>query len=482
MMSVRVLRRFLQAWNQTAIEFPNQGAMQKYLDAHPKAKKQNHWIKDQKPHTPTIQPKQPYSKPKPEGNKPEAPKNEAPADIDLGINPDLVNALAQVVTGPEDPVSQMIKTWFSNEKVSAASVREAMERLQKFVQEGKHTFKEETELKAAVSKLKKFLGDQDPPKETKSGPTPTFTPNGSHPLQQKLKIVKRKRIGEGILGAEFVDVKGDDGKTHKAVWKKGGEAEIEVEDSEGKTRHYIDAGTFYEREEISSEFDDIFGGKRIVPKAYRQEIDGQVGSIHERVKGAKNTSEAVYDISNSGQGDQGIRKLASSFESKKMFFMDLITGNDDRHVNNALWTKDKTYEYVPSAIDNGLTWPDGPTCRFMFAIERTPYAEEVMMPNEEIRKCLKELDIKAMGKMLNGYKCLTGYAKVQALARCQALKNNPELIVKAISAANQDYIDDYEDTIHQWVKLDTLSRLQSGEITQEQLKEIEELVGDKEAV
>lgn len=397
----RVLRRYL-----TALEFPNQGALNKYLDQHPKAKKNNHWVKGQKP----------------DG----AAKKDEPAKSHAK---------------PEKPQLSFPFSKFKEDKPKG---------------KGKPKAKPKEKAKA---------------KEPKEKAKPKA---GQHPLQQKnLKVIERRKIGTGEIGAEFIDVKTPDGKKHKGIWKsiKG---EFLAEEENGQLRENINAGTYYEREAVASDVDAIFGGKRVIPHTFVQEFEDEgtgepvLGSLQEYVPGTVTTSQVIDYVRN----DDDYKKLASSFEAKKMTFMDLITGNDDRHSGNALWIKNPKHGFVPSAIDNGLTFPDGDSCRFLFPISDSIYQEEVLKPSEEIHQLLGDLDIKALAKRLND-SGLEYHAKVRTLARAQALKNTPDLLVERLLESGGD---DPENAAYLWVNENSQERVDRGEIEPYELENIKKLV------
>jgi hypothetical protein len=585
--SVRILRRFLQAWERRSIEFPNDGALKKYLDAHPKAKRENHWVKGQRPsHIPADRPKRPYNKrPKPEvkSEPKEAPKpsesliklenfDDVGVDIDSLLvtdndtdpavalmamifdgNPvsrdmikdaveslkqaiedgkynrgehgkkrlqmavdkltskltapkqesdDLEAALAEVEKAKEkakpadlnaefdlkdisndlseyydsamgnDPIDQVIAATLNGKKVKGKLLAQAIHTLEGAIEQGYYNkgMKGKEFLKAALKKMKDMLGSLDSiDRHVMKG-----TPNGKHVLQKSLVVKKRKKIGEGVNGAEFVTVRDESGTEHQAVWKPM------VNERDG-LRDYVEAGTYYAREAVVSDVDEVYGGKRIVPYAFVQELEdvesGETakGSIHEFVP---NT------LSTMGMMDRGVDagKLGKSFEAQKMFFLDLITGNDDRHEGNALWAENEEYGFVPHAIDNGLTFPDGSTCRFIFAVEVPAFRQSVMKPNEATQKQLKELDLSKLAETMDKMKDLTPLAKVLTLARAQALKNDPSRLHSFYKArcgvyGYEPYNTSGDDVIAEWVNADGHSRVEAKEITEEQYAQLKKLAG-----
>jgi hypothetical protein len=480
--AVRILRRFLHAWERRAIEFPNDGALKKYLDQHPKAKRENHWIKGQKPsHIPTNRPKRQYVKKQQPQAQPAAPKTGPSVDLS-DLEQGTLYTL-DVIYNPkeDDAVAKVVAAIHNNEQVPQSLILSAIKNLELFDAQGNYAETDDkVRLKAAIRELKKLSGA--PEGEEKPQVEMMGQNNGTHPLQGVLKVVKRKRIGEGIMGAEFVDVKDKDGKTHKAVWKSSVGEKLAEEREGGPIRDHVEAGTYYEREALCSDVDDIFGGKRVVPNAYIQEIEdrdsGELvpGSIHEFIPGTVSSDqmkEVMYRPHSDYEIQENFRKLASSFDAKKQFFMDLITGNDDRHSGNTLWKKDKQYGFLPVAIDNGLTFPDGETSRFMSAVADVSFFQEVMKPSEEIHQCFENMAIKAMADKLNGCKALSINAKVLTLARMQALKNNPDLMVNYVG--KKQHIAD--ELVHGWVNRSLELRVDDGELTQDELDNLYKLVG-----
>lgn len=324
--------------------------------------------------------------------------------------------------------------------------------------------------------------EQGEAKELK--PKEKAKPKAKHPFQQKLKITTREKIGEGLNGAEILTVTDEDGNTHQGVWKtvKG---ELAYEETNDPLRDAIPAGTFYQREALASDFDDIFGGERVIPHTYVQELpddedEGETvaGSLQEFEGGCLSTADMRDALGGYYEMDNHLKTLGKSFQAKKMFFMDLISANDDRHSGNSLWKEDEKYGFVPIAIDNGLTFPDGEGCRFLFALEGNQFVEEVCRPDAKIKKCLKNLDLQKLADRMNEMADLSTTAKLRTLARAQAFKNAPEVAQNVIGEA-ESLGDSYDEAVFNWVSLDGTARVERGEITEEEYEKIREMVKGK---
>lgn len=325
----------------------------------------------------------------------------------------------------------------------------------------------------------------DKPTPKKRAPKPkrtrvTYTTD-THPLRagQKLKVARRHPIGDGVNGAEFLDIVTEDGTKHTGIWKSEDNergAGVEFEEKHGNPlRAYIKYGTYFEREGVVSDVDDIFGGKRVVPHTFTQTVDGERGSLQEYVPGTKSSSSVFNQIGGSDDPIAEVKKLASSFQLKKMTFMDLINANDDRHSENALWEKDDQYGFVPHAIDNGLAFPAGDACRFLFPLGDPTFKHEAVKANDEIKECLQKFDIEKLAQKLKEMRKLEPRAKLRTLARAQALKNDPDLPSKEADKVLNHRWRTIDDQMFEWVNKPSHQRVEDGELTQEQLDHIMKL-------
>lgn len=424
-----VVRRFITATEQkVALEFPNEDALKAYFNDHPKAKRKNHWVKGQRPEGATLH--EQARKRKPGGGRKKKNPDAAPKKEETAVT---------------------VNPWKEDAKPK---------------EEKKEEKKDKKEKKA----------DPDAPKK--------------HPFQGKLKIEKRKFIGEGMTGAELLTITDESGKSHKGVWKSV-KGELAVLDRYGELRESVPAGTYYEREAVSSNFDSIFGGKRVIPETFTQEFEDDetgekmAGSLQVFKPGTMTQKDVINHIYNSPRRlqDENIRKLGKSFEAKKMFFMDIISANDDRHSGNSLWEKSDKFGYTPIAIDNGLTFPDGESSRFLYAVDNKAYKKEVCKPDGEIRQHLESLDLQKLADMLNASDNLSKTAKLLTLTRAQALKNNPDLMYdKSRDVENDnDYNDSYDDAMFNWINSDGTARVENGEITAAEYEKIRSMVTERKA-
>lgn len=242
------------------------------------------------------------------------------------------------------------------------------------------------------------------------------------------KILKRKKIAKGGVNAsEFIDLESTDGTgtVVKGVWKEAAGEEKDL-------RPNIEAGTYWKREELTYQVDRMLGPDTVVPPTITRKINGKEGSFQAFAEGAK-------DIDGSWTVLRAVQNQPDEVPSfRRTFLLDVITGNDDRHAGNLLY-KAVDGKPVAVAIDNGLTFPEGPAVRFI--IGPTPYdhiQDRFLKLDAASQKSLSDLDFEKMAKAIAKAGVKRKGARA-ALVRAQALKDDPDILDKARQSGNSNW-------------------------------------------
>ena len=161
-------------------------------------------------------------------------------------------------------------------------------------------------------------------------------------LESNEKESSNDLLGSGTNKTIFIQLR-DDGS---GIFKpKSGEAE--------GSRIGIEAGTYFKRERAAYLVDRFFR-LGLVPPTVIREIDSELGSLQEFIP---DTTEYF------GLDDKERKEIEQSVELLKLFILDYIIFNSDRHTQNILIKNKELY-----AIDNGLAfgkayfrfWPKKP--------------------------------------------------------------------------------------------------------------------------
>jgi SPP1 gp7 family putative phage head morphogenesis protein len=210
----------------------------------------------------------------------------------------------------------------------------------------------------------------------------------------------------------------EDGNKLKAVLKyASGEDE--------GLRMGIKAGTYYKREVLTSELDAMLGGEQVVPATIvRKHTDG-IGSLQyfeeaERTQYMGNRLHA------------NAAKVANDPTARKMFLIDVVGGNSDRHYGNALWQEVEVAgakRIKTVAIDNGLLFSNRDEMSFMFPFYDDAYQDVLLKLDKDSIAMLRDLDMKKYVKLLhkNG---IERDATLYSMRRIEALKSDPDILYK----------------------------------------------------
>lgn len=263
-------------------------------------------------------------------------------------------------------------------------------------------------------KARKDAERPKPPTPPKQDVAPDVFSGGS--------VLSRKPIGVGSHGAELVSVRTSQGKTIRAVFKRDPTPQ-ELEEL-GLSKLF--SSGLSSREDAAYRIDRMLGGETVVPETTATDLGHGRGSYQRLVPRAADCnpdrmSEAAYD------------KLLNKHDSndarrRKMFLLDVLTGNTDRHEGNVIRSHGKLW-----AIDNGYSFPD-----------QVGENEFFFLPFQGGNAPLLRLDIDSSKQLLgideSSYAATlkrsgaSQASREAALARMFALRRNPNIIDEADGA------------------------------------------------
>lgn len=272
----------------------------------------------------------------------------------------------------------------------------------------------------------------------KPKPKPGLKPTGTAAEKAILNrlalgtIESRKPIGVGVMGADKAAM-AHEGKTGNAVLK--------LAKDERKLRNGIPEGLAYKREEAAYRIDQAMGGKTIVPPTVTRNLGAKAGgeaSLQTFVEGARTIKDPeVQTVLREMIKSGAVSREAST---RRMFLLDVISGNDDRHSMNVMFkvkaTKagKKTLQFI--GIDNGLTFPggDGPM-RWIFAVPdvvdpKFKYARSVIKLNATSQKELAKLTMEKVASTLKAVGGIDDAAIRATMIRVRAMQINPKVIAE----------------------------------------------------
>ena len=247
-------------------------------------------------------------------------------------------------------------------------------------------------------------------------------------------------------------------------------------DGEIRLRPNIEAGTYFRREVVASDFDRMLGGERVVPNTISRTIDGKTGSVQQFAKGAKNTvrlTDAELEL-------LSVERLAATKSVRKTFLLDVTLANTDRHAGNVMWrTVGKAGKLEAIAIDNGLMLPS----RHMSRSFRSPgpmnneaFGRKAIQLDKESIKQLKRVKPEAMAKMMAANDIEIPAARA-AMVRVEALKANPNAIRDTFDGASVTSFGDpikFHDKVNEFWKLSFKNP--SALLTPTQMKKIQKAI------
>jgi hypothetical protein len=86
--------------------------------------------------------------------------------------------------------------------------------------------------------------------------------------------------------------------------------------------------------------------------------------------------------------------------------------------------------FKAAAIDNGLTFPEGPPTRFLFAIAPEEFAHAMMELDATSIRQLRALDLSKVAAILHRQPGITERQIRETLSRIRALQNDPKQLAR----------------------------------------------------
>jgi SPP1 gp7 family putative phage head morphogenesis protein len=298
---------------------------------------------------------------------------------------------------------------------------------------------------------------QPPPANVTTPQLPAAPPVRGIPAWMTAKDAKVYRdvpVDEGENGARKLTL----ADSKHGVWKAARD--------EQHLRSGIKAGSFHQREAAVYELDALLGGETVVPPTVSRWLQGEQGSLQRFAPNAKRTEEVFRQR----LSEQAAEALAQEPLVRRQFLLDVITANDDRHERNTLWRKAAGGKLKPVAIDNGLTFPDGPPLRFVFAIPDGNFQWPLLELDQTSVTQLQNLKLSDVAALLHRHEGITEPQIREALARIRSLQNDPAQFVKL-----REHDNSAPRVVHQWLRQRSGERATLGQISDAELAEISQL-------
>lgn len=285
------------------------------------------------------------------------------------------------------------------------------------------------------------LEPMSPPTETEeAAPLPPELGTGSEAkVRAKMEkeildstLVSKKRLGGGVNSSEIATMEAADGTEIKGVWKT-------AEGEQASLRPNVKAGTYYQREAAVADLDTMLGDGAVVPPTVTRSIDGEIGSFQ-----AFDPAARTLDDLRAGKDaiESLVRKGAADNETlRRTFLLDAISGNDDRHSGNLMFkfvTEGGESKVKAVAIDNGLTFPEGPAARFVFPLARGN-KDAFFKLDDKSAEQVGQLDLLSFAKMLKGHG-LKEKAIKPALVRAKALQMDRDFLHKLAGSRPEETV------------------------------------------
>jgi hypothetical protein len=197
------------------------------------------------------------------------------------------------------------------------------------------------------------------------------------------------------------------------------------EDEVDAQRKGVQLGTYYQREVAMHDLDRALGGPPVVPSTVSRNLNGQEGALQAFVDG-KRTFELRVEL----EELTPVAKLAAEPSVRRMFLLDVIAANDDRHGANALWRRKPHGGFEVSAIDHGTAFPEGTPKRFFFAIEPVAFARAMLTLDETSIRELRALSLPRVAAILRRQPGITSRQIRETLARIRSLQLDPEQLAR----------------------------------------------------
>lgn len=262
-----------------------------------------------------------------------------------------------------------------------------------------------------------------PPPPPPAATTPS-APSTLADLRDATPVRIVRPMGKGANDAVLIELRTADGRTITAVYK-------DVADEAYGLRANIRAGTYADREAAMYALDVELGGETVVPPTVVRDVAlrrrggqttrGSLQLFNPDARDARRMTSRVETAARRGQ-------LDSNPSLRRMALLDLIAGNDDRHIGNYMVRVGEPLRFV--AIDNGLTFAEGRAGRFLFAapIETVPRA--LLELDATSIAHLRALDLRRVAQLLRSYPGIRRTAAQWTLARIRALQLNPRRLVE----------------------------------------------------
>jgi SPP1 gp7 family putative phage head morphogenesis protein len=231
-------------------------------------------------------------------------------------------------------------------------------------------------------------------------------------MGEDLAIVRSEAVGEGANAGRDVTVREADGTEHRAMWK--------TQENEKIDRPGVRAGTFHLREAAMYELDQELGPGGIVPPTVSRVIDGKRGSLQRWEEGVP-TNLANANLALEAEG----AKLAEHPSVRRMFLLDVIAANDDRHGRNVLWRK-RGGQWQVSAPDNGLAFPERRISKFWLPMHGEEIAQALVDLDAVSVNQLKAMRLSRVAAILHRYPGITQRQIRETLARIRSLQLDPQ--------------------------------------------------------
>jgi hypothetical protein len=234
------------------------------------------------------------------------------------------------------------------------------------------------------------------------------------------RMIQATKIGKGVNGAQMATLQTPDQTKAKAVWKTA--------ESERQLRNGIAPGTYHAREEAMYRIDREMGGTMVVPPTVSRDPGvGKIGSLQHFVKGAKD----MDDVGSSVRSMAYMGALNKDARIRRVFLLDIIGANDDRHTQNIMFKMVKRggkKAYNAIAIDNGLTFPKGMPARYIFPTDApSTLADALVKLDRASVIAVRKLKLERVAEILRKAG-VPSQATQETLVRIRALQINPKII------------------------------------------------------
>lgn len=270
-------------------------------------------------------------------------------------------------------------------------------------------------------------------------------------MTEPITVLSEKPAGDGVNAPSRLTVRTHSGKTTQAFWKAASK-------EKRGARRGVRGGTYYQREVAAYELDQELGPGGVVPPTVAREIDGGVGAFQDWVHGTE--THLIH-----GALEAAGASLAAEPSTRRMFLLDLIMANDDRHGGNAMWRRTRAGRWEVKAIDQGFAFPAGKPMRFFFAVNEDGFQSALMDLDERSVAQLRGLQLDRIAAILHRQPGITSRQIRETLARIRSLQNDPGQIGRLPEKGFR------RERIHRW-----LSRTpEERGLSAEELAEIDQL-------